>query len=60
MRTNAIEFSRHALHLVSIVERDAMGSSPLSHNMSYVATHTMFYLAAGSRRIHCMSEMSLC
>ena len=36
---------------------EAMGSSALSHNMSYVVVHAVFYLVVGARRIQLLSEM---
>lgn len=36
---------------------DAMGSLALSHNMSDVAAHEMFYLVAGALHIQSLGEM---
>lgn len=36
---------------------DAKGSSPLSNNMTYAATHAMFYLVVGFHHIQHMSGM---
>lgn len=57
VRTNAVEFARHAFPLAIVVDMEAMGSSALSHNMSYAAAQTMFYLVAGARRIQLPNEM---
>lgn len=42
VRTNAIEFARHAFPPTSITDMDAMGSLALVHNMSYAVAQAMF------------------
>lgn len=57
VRTNAVEFARHAFPMAVIVDMEATGSHALSYNMSYAAAQTMFYLVAGARRIQLPNEM---
>ena len=57
VRANALEFSRHALPPAVVGDMDAMSNPALVHNMAYAATQTMFYLVAGSRRVHALGEM---
>lgn len=49
--TNAMEYARHAFLPSVVADVEAMGSFALSHNMSYAAAQTMFYLVSGARRI---------
>lgn len=57
IRANALEFDRHAFPLAAIADTETMGSPTLSHNMTYAAAQSMFYLTAGARRIQLFSEM---
>lgn len=41
---NALEFARHAFPPAAAADMEAMGSPALSHNMTYVAVQSMFYL----------------
>lgn len=54
---NAVEFARHAFPFVVVADMEAMGSSSLSHNMSYAAAQPMFYLVAGARRIQLLGDI---
>ena len=51
IRANVVEFSHHALPPTAVADMEAMSSSALSHNMSYAAAQSMFYLVAGAQRI---------
>lgn len=50
-----MEFARHTFPHVVVADMEAMSSSALSHNMSYAATHAMFYLVAGAYRVQLLS-----
>lgn len=52
-----MEFARHAFPLAAVADMEAMSNPALSHNMSYAAAQTMFYLVAGAWRIHLLGEM---
>lgn len=57
VRANAFEFSRHAFPPAVVSDMEAMGNPALAHNMAYAAAQAMFYLVAGSRRVHSLGEM---
>lgn len=57
VHTNTVEFANHEFSPIVVANTEAVGSPTLSHNMSYTAAPTMFYLVASARRIQLPNEM---
>lgn len=59
VRTNAIEFARHAFPPTAVADMESMGSPTMAHNMFYAAVHAMLYLVGGSHCIQLLNEMEV-
>lgn len=57
VRSVALDFTRHDLPPATVVDMDSMSNTVLAHNLAYVVTQAMTYLAAGSRRVQRFNEL---
>nr|KAJ0203816.1 hypothetical protein LSAT_V11C500256730 [Lactuca sativa] len=57
VRFVALDFTRHDLPPATVDDMDSMSNTVLAHNLAYVVTQAMTYLAAGSHRVQRFNEL---